>query len=97
MEVWICKTAVQPREIKTASSKGDGTVYTTITPTIFNDAVCSCPGYNFRGTCRHAKSLTEAQCTYYESGDAESLYEGSTECPNCGAEMIPYNMEPQIK
>jgi hypothetical protein len=87
----VCETLVQCREILIASSKGDGTYYHVTSPTIFNDALCECPGYMFRQSCKHVEAVNLSLCDWFDV-DPNSDVEF---CPNCGAAAVDFTPEPE--
>lgn len=76
------------------SSKGDGTVWHVTTPTIYNEAICDCPGYNFRGTCKHIGIALADRCTrtapLNQRGHLHHTY-----C-ECGEKMVIFDPEPEF-
>jgi hypothetical protein len=90
MLIYICSSAIYPREIKAESSSEPGKEYKTIAPTLFNDAVCDCPGFHFRGTCKHISSIHI--CDWWESFDGK-FDNVSKHCPKCGQPIELYETE----
>lgn len=97
-KVVVCETLLKPQEIPIPSSIGDGTYYMVVAQTIFNDPVCDCKGFQFRGTCKHVKMVEEARCNYHRAPDAEddNLYEFMERCPNCQSKLILYELDPEF-
>lgn len=98
-KIVVCETLLKPREIPIVSSVGDGAYYTVISQTIFNDAVCECKGYQFRGTCKHVAAVDEMMCHYYRQptqGDLLDL-ENLGRCPECRSKLLLYELEPEFE
>ena len=98
MLVYICSSAIYPEDIKTESNSEPGKEYTTVTPTLFNEAICTCPGFHFRGHCKHVEQF-EHVCTFWmkaEEWEAMCRYDGADykTCFKCGAPMELYETEP---
>lgn len=86
----VCPSLVEPRTVSVLSS--DGTrEYLVTTPTLFSDGICDpeCPGYSFRGSCRHLSVAMEQVCRWF-SKDLEAAV-----CERCGKEAVtvdvPFN------
>lgn len=92
MKVVICETRIKPRLIQKESSRGDGTIYITIPSTIWNDPVCDCKGFQFRGYCRHTEEVEANACRFVEP------YPGpiDTECPLCQNPLVVFEIEPEF-
>jgi len=97
-KVVVCETLVRPREIPIPSSIGDGTYYIVIAKTIFNDSVCDCKGFQFRGTCKHVTMVDEAICQFHRLPSEIELETGAARglCPDCGEELLLYELEPEF-
>lgn len=99
-KVVICETMLRPSVISVPSSKGDGTTYDVVASTIFNDSFCTCPGFNFRGECKHASLVGDERCTYYRSAceiDFKDWWDDKLgKCPTCSSTLILYELEPEF-
>jgi len=95
LKIRICKTAIIPREILVPSESSDET-HTVIRGTLFNDTICTCKGWHFRQTCKHARMVEETRCEYL---DQRSLEEREKHpllvCPDCGNDMMDYDLDPE--
>lgn len=87
MLVYICSTAIYPRDIITESGSTPGKEYTTVTPTLFNDGVCDCPGFYFRGRCTHIEDSVQS-CIFWD--DPDRWPNGLETCPYCGEAVELY-------
>lgn len=90
MKINVCSTVVEPRPKFILSKTDDDIVYTVIPSTIFNDPVCSCRGYLFRGQCSHIDQVESNHCTWW-TDDLEYL----GDCENCGAQMTTFELDPE--
>lgn len=99
MKVVICRTMLRPRLIEVVSSKGDGTTYTAIPSTIWNDAICDCKGYQFRGYCRHSEEVDEARCKNVRpwNGEVDSDGDGDVGRCYCGNPLVIFEMDPEFE
>jgi hypothetical protein len=97
MNVRLCQTLVDPREIFVPSSTGAG-VHSVTPSTVWNDAICSCKGFEFRGTCKHVVDLDSSTCDYVipepDEGWATKL--DDEECPKCGSLLVEMVLEPEF-
>lgn len=93
MKVAICETRLKPRLVEVVSSKGDGTTYTTIPSTLWNDPICDCRGFQFRGTCRHIAELEDDACRWVTEWHQMPNDE---KCPNCRAPAILFELSPEF-
>jgi hypothetical protein len=92
VEVRLCSTMIHPREIEFVSKSEPGIVHTVITPTLLNDSVCTCKGWNFRATCSHQQEVDDNTCDYV-AGPSNKFTQEITECPKCGAPMEDYELD----
>src|SRR5689334_18276109 len=52
-----------------------------------NESICDCPGYSYRGSCRHQQIALESLCRWDELVGPEAQTEfhvKSNTCPRCG-------------
>lgn len=96
-KVVVCETLLKPQEIPIPSSVGDGTYYTVIARTIYNDPVCECKGYEFRGTCKHIAMVEEAMCDYHRPPTQGDLADENNlgRCPICRNKLILFELDPE--
>lgn len=93
MKVRLCSSIVKPRYIKIASETTPDT-HTVIPSTIWNDPICTCPGFRFRETCKHVKSMEESRCDWVDKTQPPNTNELS--CPMCGGETMIFDLEPEV-
>lgn len=97
-KIVVCETLLKPQEFPVASSAGDGTFYTVIARTIYNDPVCECKGYEFRGTCKHITMISESMCDHYQPATEEDLTEQNLgRCPVCNNKLVLFELEPEFE
>lgn len=89
MRVKVCQSLIEPREVKVASSSGPLT-YTVVPSTIWNDGVCDCKGFEFRGDCKHLRDVEANACDFVEQD-----YTGN-ECPDCRSPIAEIELEPEF-
>jgi hypothetical protein len=88
---------LRPQEIPIPSSKGDGTFYLPVTPTLFNDPICDCPGFNFRGKCKHVTKVAEDMCEFHRIPTKIELKKGvEGMCPDCTSRLVLYELDPEF-
>lgn len=92
MRVAICETRLKPRLLPMISSKDSNVKYITIPSTLWNDPVCDCPGFQFRGSCRHVLEVEADKCEW-----AAKWHEmpENHRCPKCGAPAIFFELDPE--
>ena len=93
-KVIVCESLLKPQIIPVASSQGDGHYYEVVAQTLFNDPVCECRGYQFRGTCKHVAMVEEMRCNYHRLPQDAELAEGER-CPNCRNPLVEFELEPE--
>jgi len=94
-KVRVCETVIRPRIVPTQSSKDENVYYATIPATIWNDPVCDCRGYEFRGTCRHTKVTEESRCHWFVPLDEISA--AIETCPMCGMPAVSFDPKPEFE
>jgi hypothetical protein len=90
MKIKTCQTLVEPRYVLVGSKSDDTLVHSIVPSTIFNDPLCDCKGYLFRGICSHIAEVESTKCMWF-TNDLD--YEGL--CPNCGAGVVEFELEPE--
>lgn len=100
-KVVICESMLRPSVISVPSeSQGDGTTYEVVSSTLFNDSFCTCPGFQFRGTCKHERLIAETRCTYHRvarEDDTQGWWNGELgKCPMCSTRLILYELDPEF-
>lgn len=88
--VKVCQTLIQPREIKVASESGPE-IHTIVPSTIWTDAICSCPGFFYRGSCKHTEAAASLNCDFFTTPD-----DPQDHCPNCGSPLAEFETEPEF-
>ena len=83
----VCSTMIEPREVL-VPSKTTSRTYRVIPSTIWNDSVCECEGYRFRGTCSHITELEAIKCEWVDSSGELDI----EKCPRCGAHTVVYEI-----
>lgn len=85
----------------TSESKGDGSTYDVVSSTLFSDSFCTCPGYQFRGYCKHISAVMDSRCTYRRGAcetDFKDWWDGKLGyCPECDSKLILFEMEPEFE
>ena len=90
MIVRICKSLIEPRELLIPSSKKDGTYYRVVSSSLLNDAVCDCPGFLYRGSCRHINECALSACPL-------KLYPHERiKCLDCGEYLVDFEIDPEF-
>lgn len=89
MKIWVCESWIEPREVKILASDGVGT-HTVVPSTAWNDPICDCKGFQFRGHCRHIDEAESAVCAFTHENDSWK------ECPYCGSKMVEFEVEPEF-
>lgn len=76
------------QEVYIASSSPEKAPYMVMIPSWgIDDAVCSCPGYEYRGKCRHLSEASAQVCMWSEiDSDIKQTEEQKRKriCPKCG-------------
>lgn len=96
-KVVVCETLLKPQEIPVPShSAGDGTFYNVISRTLFNDSVCDCKGFLFRGSCKHIGLVEKGICNFYRPPTDEDTADNLGRCPVCHNVLVLYELEPEF-
>lgn len=83
---------VEPRYVLVGSKTDDTLVHRVIPSTIWNDPICDCRGWLFRGTCSHIDQVEQDRCSWWTDDlDFEGL------CENCGAKLVTFELEPEYE
>ena len=86
--MWVCKTNVE-WEIAIPSSTGGRGYVVRFGKLSVDDMqaqgsqygyTCTCPGFKFRGSCRHVSKANALQCGWIGDEEANS-------CPKCGEKI----------
>ena len=98
-KVVLCETMLKPVVVPFASeSKGDGTIYEVVGRTVYNDPVCECPGFQFRGRCKHVAMLETARCTYHRvASEADLESDDLGRCSICQHPLVLFELDPELE
>lgn len=50
---------------------------------------CTCPGFKYRGKCRHIDEVAPERCGAMADAFANTIYNDKN-CPDCGERTIPF-------
>lgn len=94
VEVYSHCRSVEECAVDVSGSKGNTyRVRRGRTLTAQNGWVCGCPGYKFRGNCKHVRAAREHPdyCGWQEfvHGGEPVKQENGFACPNCGGPAVP--------
>jgi len=51
---------------------------------------CTCPGFKYRGTCRHIREVSSERCAWhqeYNNPEFAEVNDDDPKCPRCGGEL----------
>lgn len=91
-EVYLQACATRQISQEFESSKGTTTYHTVV---FLEEGLddCDCPGWQYRGKCRHVTELREKLCGWDQQHSPEvqtPQQEMMAECPKCGGETCVY-------
>jgi len=77
----------------TVGSKGDTyyTTYSTMNSGKYGaNWHCTCPGFKYRGTCKHVTKATDDKCDYgWEAASGSPVSDWPNgKCPKCGSKAV---------
>lgn len=94
----ICSTIVEPRTLEVPSQTKLGSYYQVIPPTLYQDGMCDCPDFQFRGRmCKHLRAVAQNRCNWYEeyTDENQDSLEHLEHCPICRAPVTDFDTEPE--
>jgi len=87
-----CASNFDWREVEVPSSTDPGKKYSVSIPPWGDDEdiTCDCPGYLFRGSCRHTKAALERVCGWTSESKVPQTAEQARDhiCPRCGGPTV---------
>jgi len=93
-EIWIQECTGGTVSEAVLSSKGDKDYMVSVHHDPLLDS-CTCPGYGYRGKCRHITQLREKLCDWSSHVGPEAQtpqQEMEAVCPRCGRETVAARM-----
>lgn len=90
MRIKVCSSAIEPRVVLVGSKSDDTLLHQVIPSTVWNDPLCDCKGYLFRGRCSHVDHVEDDRCYWWTE---DLSYTGI--CQSCGASLIEFTLEPE--
>ena len=91
MKVRVCSSIIEPRWVVVPSKTHDDKTYIVVPSTVWNDAICDCPGFFYHGgKCSHIDNIETRRCQFWTDQLAPEI-----SCPNCGADTVIFEMEPE--
>ena len=95
MRIRVCATIVEPRWVVVPSRTHDDKTYIVVPSTIWNDAICDCPGFFYHGgKCSHIDGIEMLRCQYWSDRENERI-DDDLHCPYCGSDTVLFEMEPE--
>lgn len=95
-KVRVCSSLIYPLEYDYASKSMPDVTHTVIASSLFNDTICTCPGWHNRGYCSHQQQVDDHTCTWV--GGPASEWETPADemtCPECGHAVEDYELDPE--
>lgn len=84
-----CRSNEGWQAVRVQSDSDDKIVYTVlVSPWRANESICDCPGYLFRGSCKHLKRASDDVCRW-TGAPGEPRHDA---CPTCGG-PLKYEVE----
>jgi hypothetical protein len=90
VKIKVCKTVVEPRHVLIGSKTDDSLAHLVIPSTIWNDPICDCRGYLFRGTCSHIDQTQSDMCLWWTT---DLSYDSP--CEYCGSAVVEFETDPE--
>lgn len=85
MQVQICEARRRTFAFEVASSRDPAEKYTVSGTFVDGMMTCTCPGFRFKGSCRHTQ-LKEVRCGW--RSDLGERQEYDHVCPRCGSKTV---------
>jgi hypothetical protein len=92
MLIRVCSTVVEPRYAPVGSKTDDTLIHYVVPSTVWNDPLCDCKGYIFRGYCRHITEVESDKCQWWTN-----QLDWHEPCPNCGSPVVDFEMDPEYE
>lgn len=87
--VQICRTTDGWSPVQVPSSSSDGSYTVLVSPFVpVKEFVCTCKGYEFRGSCSHQQKALDKVCWWPLGAHREEQdddHRRRKECPHCGS------------